>query len=381
MNRRGVPTQRTVKLTTAALVILVLTLAAVTVWASLDVSRSSNRANADLKLGAIYQDIAVAVADEGTAVQAYRDDRVGAKRRLVQAQSRLRAGVADLRRYGSRSDRAIAPYIAADELRYQWASRALFDAVGRSDRRAAQRISTTELATAYRSIQRLADLAARVHRGRALTATSGVSRRSSHFAGFVSLAYLGGFSLLGACVFFLLRLQSALHRMASRQHHLARHDTLTQLPNRLFWHEAAAELLNGDEPAAVLLIDLDGFKFVNDTLGHDQGDAMLKVVAKRLTDELRTDDVIARMGGDEFAILLSRTDVHGAVEVAEKTAAALAQPCQLLGLEVLPAGSIGIALSPSHGTDIETLLKHADRAMYSAKVSRTGPVIFEPTLA
>ena len=366
------PGKRTTNLTTVALGLLVLLLAAGTVWTSLDVSRSSRRANADLTLGTIYQDIRSAVADEGAAGLGYRDHPEGAKRRLAAAQSGLRDGVAELRRSGTAADRAIVPYIVANELHYQWATRDLLEAIEQHNNAEAERIGRLEMGPAYRTVQRLVDLAARVHRDRALKAISGVSHRSGRFVVFVSLAYAAGFVLLGACAYFLLRLQGALHDMVASQHELARRDPLTGLPNSRHWQETIAERLSGQAHAAVLLLDLDGFKDVNDTLGHEQGDAVLKIVAGRLADTMRSDDFVARMGGDEFAVFLPATEGEGAARVAGNIATRLAEPCDLLGVEVRPCASIGIAVYPDDGTDEHALLRHADRAMYAAKTRDQG---------
>lgn len=380
MSRFAVPRRRTMTLTTLTLALLVVLLAVGTVLTSLDVSRSSKRANRDVALGVVYQDIRAAVADEGVAGISYRDQPARSRRQLTKAQARLREGVVQLRRDGAPSDRAIAPYLVADELRYQWGARQHFAAVDRGDDRTARRILRAEMLPAYRNVQRLVDLAAFVHRKQALDATSGVSHRSATFAGWATLAYAGGFLLLAACGYFLLRLQTSLRQMASGQHQLARQDPLTGLPNRRLWQELAEARLHAKAPVAVLVLDLDGFKHVNDTLGHDQGDVLLKVVAERLSGALRTDDVVARMGGDEFALLLPGTDYAGARAVADAVALALEPPCHLRGLELRLRASAGIALAPAHGTDVDTLLKHADRAMYVAKATGAGAVVFTDDL-
>ncbi|MCV2393095.1 EAL domain-containing protein [Actinotalea sp. M2MS4P-6] len=150
-------------------------------------------------------------------------------------------------------------------------------------------------------------------------------------------------------------------------------DELTGLPNRRALHAAAEALLtpNGD-PHALLLLDLDRFKEVNDTLGHHAGDALLIEVTTRLRARLRSDDVLARLGGDEFAVLLDRAGVREAQHVARDLVTALEAPIELDDLAVRTAVSIGIALYPVHGDDLSTLLRRADLAMYRAKTR--GPI-------
>ena len=123
-------------------------------------------------------------------------------------------------------------------------------------------------------------------------------------------------------------------------------------------------------PLTLLLLDLDRFKEVNDTLGHHHGDLLLRQVAERLCATLRDSDTIARLGGDEFAVLLPATDEVGARAAADKVVAALALPFDLEAVSVHVGASVGIALAPDHGQDVDTLLRHADVAMYVAK--RTG---------
>lgn len=167
-------------------------------------------------------------------------------------------------------------------------------------------------------------------------------------------------------------LQQALHR--------ARHDALTDLPNATLFHEMAQQQLavcrrKGD-PLAILFLDLDGFKTVNDRYGHALGDALLKVVSTRLSTELRQADVLARLSGDEFAVLLPGTGAPGALEVAEKLSNRAAMPWTSdEGVVVAVSASIGLALYPEDGTALSALLDAADSAMYEAKARGKGRVV------
>jgi diguanylate cyclase (GGDEF)-like protein len=157
-----------------------------------------------------------------------------------------------------------------------------------------------------------------------------------------------------------------------RIEYLASHDSLTDLPNR----EMFNQLLNFTIEAArrferrfgVLFIDLDRFKIINDSLGHEAGDRLLVETAGRLRQTLRTNDVVARLGGDEFVVILEKTEENNDVEtIARKLLSALSQPLQLSGHECHTTASIGIAMFPADGTDVQTLTKNADMAMYLAK--------------
>ena len=153
---------------------------------------------------------------------------------------------------------------------------------------------------------------------------------------------------------------------------MANHDALTGLPNRLLLQDRLAQAIAKAQRArrqvAVMFIDLDRFKHVNDSLGHEAGDRLIVEVARRLGGVLRESDTVARQGGDEFVVVLA--DLNGpddAALVAAKLLDSLFQPLALSGQEVFPSGSIGIAMYPDHGRDSEALLKAADSAMYRAK--------------
>jgi diguanylate cyclase (GGDEF)-like protein/PAS domain S-box-containing protein len=157
-----------------------------------------------------------------------------------------------------------------------------------------------------------------------------------------------------------------------RIQHLAYHDNLTGLPNRSLLQDRLAHSIAHAERSqrrvAVLFIDLDNFKNINDTLGHDVGDELLRQVSRRLTECIRLEDTIARQGGDEFIVLLdSLDDSRGASVVAEKILNRLRQPFELGGTEQHVSGSLGIALYPEDGPDPQTLLKNADTAMFHGK--------------
>jgi diguanylate cyclase (GGDEF)-like protein len=164
----------------------------------------------------------------------------------------------------------------------------------------------------------------------------------------------------------------------------ALHDALTGLPNRTLFRDRAIEgmataRLDAGAMSAVLLIDLDRFKEINDTLGHHIGDLLLKEVGPRVRGSVRGDDIVARFGGDEFAIFIR--DVESpelALQIAGQVRTALADPYVVEDLQLHVEGSIGIALAPDHGTDIDTLLQRADVAMYMAKETHSGSRLYTP---
>src|ERR1039457_5187059 len=159
---------------------------------------------------------------------------------------------------------------------------------------------------------------------------------------------------------------------ALRIEYLAYHDGLTALPNRSLFNkllsQAISQAQRHNKPLAVAFIDLDRFKQINDTLGHEAGDALLKEVASRLKTCLRDSDIVARLGGDEFVVLLTElSDEKFAATVAQKLLESIAQPFVLLGQDFRVTASIGISTYPLDGLDEQTLTKNADIAMYQAK--------------
>ncbi|MGE5547381.1 MAG: EAL domain-containing protein [Solirubrobacterales bacterium] len=159
---------------------------------------------------------------------------------------------------------------------------------------------------------------------------------------------------------------------AARIHHLAHHDALTGLPNRVLFQErlraALAQGKRADFKVALMFLDLDKFKDINDTLGHHVGDLLLKAVAKRLQRCVRETDTVARLGGDEFAVILTNlTDPEGAGTVADTIIASIADPFGIEEHEVVTSTSIGVTVFPDDSEDADQLLKNADLAMFRSK--------------
>ncbi len=163
-----------------------------------------------------------------------------------------------------------------------------------------------------------------------------------------------------------------VHSRQSHLDHLVHHDALTQLPNRILFRDrlehALAIAIRGDVLVGLMFIDLDRFKQVNDSLGHLVGDELLKRIAQRLTSLMRSSDTVARLSGDEFAILIEGVSSREALApVAEKILNAISEPMVIAGNELRVSASIGIALAPFDDVSVEYLLRDADTAMYEAK--------------
>jgi len=169
--------------------------------------------------------------------------------------------------------------------------------------------------------------------------------------------------------------------LARRMSYVAQHDVLTELPNRMLLNDRLSQAMGmaqrHHKKLAVLFVDLDRFKTVNDSLGHATGDAVLQSVAKRLREALRDTDTVSRQGGDEFVILLPEINTaQDADRVAKKLLATLAEPQMAGGSAVPVTASIGISVYPEHGQDAESLVHCADMAMYEAKRSGGGNYCF-----
>ncbi|MDR4478687.1 MAG: GGDEF domain-containing response regulator [Nitrospira sp.] len=178
----------------------------------------------------------------------------------------------------------------------------------------------------------------------------------------------GGTDFLARSILYAIERKRAQERLT----YLAQHDQLTGLINRALFRDrlvhAMARSKRKDLPLAIMLLDLDRFKTVNDTLGHDVGDQLLKVVAMRLEECVREVDTVARMGGDEFtAILEGIAGEEDVLVVAKRIVASLSTPFEIGPHRISIGVSIGITLYPSDDEDIDELLRHADKAMYAAK--------------
>lgn len=181
--------------------------------------------------------------------------------------------------------------------------------------------------------------------------------------------------------FTMMRKQ--VHTRQTALEHQALHDALTGLPNRTLLYDRVQQTINKlqreDGSMVLLMMDLDHFKDINDTLGHQVGDRILEKVSRRLVNTLRDTDTVARLGGDEFAIALPMQDQGYAENVAKKILASLEKPFQIEGYQLFVGGSIGIAVYPEHGDRVDKLLQHADVAMYVSKRSNTGYRIYDPS--
>jgi len=178
-----------------------------------------------------------------------------------------------------------------------------------------------------------------------------------------------------------------IQAMHARVRHLAMHDDLTGLYGRPMFGELLAKAVEqarrGMPPVAMLLIDLDDFKAVNDSHGHPVGDALLQEVARRMHAALRSSDVLARLGGDEFAVLLhDQADSANVLAVVHKLLQVIAQPWRGEHHEAFPSASIGVVFAPHDGDDAATLMRHADLAMYRAKEAGRGTyAVFDAAMA
>ena len=198
---------------------------------------------------------------------------------------------------------------------------------------------------------------------------------------YVDLA-VGLAALYLALVVITASVSRGLRREAALNAYLAEHDVLTELPNRTFFHrrasDAVALAVRNNESVALAIIDLDRFKEVNDTLGHHNGDCLLRELAARLAASMRAGDTVARLGGDEFGLIVR--DVEDAEPALQRLREVIDREVEINGLPLSVQASMGFVIAPEDGTDVDTLLQRADVAMYVAKARHAGVARYDETL-
>lgn len=346
----------------AVLAAVLLALGATAGWSVVAIGRSTDQMTRATEKLEAYADLQRAVGGQAFAEAGHRRaPGPGTRARVDRAVADVADAVEGVRAVGGERDGALMSYVTLVNDRYVVETRRTLGPDGgttRDDRVAGPALD---------AVQRLIDGAVAGHRERVATVREDQQQLTRQLQVAVPAVLLVGFAALLLCWRLLLTRQRRLAESAAAHESRALHDPLTGLANRdLFRREAEAALAEG--PCVVLLGDLDDFKLVNDSLGHQAGDTLLTQVAARGKGALRERDVAARLGGDEFAFLLR--DARDARVGTARLTEAVGAPLLLDETLVTPAMSLGCAVAPTDGTDVDALLAAADRDLYRNKRQR-----------
>ena len=361
-----------------SLVLVLVGVSSFAVWSSLSTSRLGQRAIESSLLSDHYAAATLAVAAEESLERKYRlEPGPQVRQRYQRAAADLMTAMGLVRRDGFPEDRVIVDRVLAAHGPYLDAIARMFDAVDRGDTAQVLRIDGSEVDPKFDLIAQLVDKAASEHHDLALRALEDLRARQSFNARATPVVFLIGLALVALFAGVLRRTRLQLDHQREQAVHDSLHDALTGLPNRTLLADRFEQALRAGRRdgsiTGLLLIDLDRFKEVNDTLGHHCGDQLLVQIGTRLAEALRDVDTVARLGGDEFAVLLPAVDgLAGAIGVADRLRTALAVSFELEGVQLDVEASIGVVVSGEHGDDPATLLQRADVAMYAAKQQGRG---------
>jgi diguanylate cyclase len=377
------PSYRISRLAWAGLALTLIVIAVVTVVGGALTRRATDTVQRSSALAAAFVRADEAVAAEVTLRQEYRlTPSPDVRAEYATWRAELFAAMDDIDRYGSQSDRRVAASVRDHRAYLDAATERMFNAVDAGDAALAGAIEHAEIAPVSRVLDQLIDGTAETNATGAQAAVAELRR--VHNLTFVVTIVAFGVGVVLAIFFALLirRYQRDLVEQAERSRYEALHDRLTGLPNRGLFTDriehALAMCRRNGESMAVMLLDLDRFKEVNDTLGHHYGDELLRCVAARLREVVRETDTVARLSGDEFAVLLQGADQRIAGEVAERALRRLHQNFTLNDTTVDIEISVGVAIAPTHADNVTDLIRCADLAMYTAKDAKTGVVFFDP---
>src|SRR5664280_1909894 len=392
----GHRTARRGRLASFGLVLILLGVSVFAVWSSQATSRAARAASLASRLSDDYADAATAVAAEESLERKYRlEPGPDVQARYDAAAGMLVNALALVRRDGDAADRARVDELLVAHTAYLAAIDRMFRATDRGDTATVLKIDVAEVDPPFGAIQQTVDDAAEAQHQKSLGQLAHLERLETLTGRLTPLVFLAGLLLVAALGSIIRGYRRQLDIERTQAIHDSMHDALTGLPNRTLLADRFTQALRAARrdgtTAALLLIDLDRFKEINDTFGHHCGDLLLTQVGPRLTAALREVDTVARLGGDEFAVLLPDiTHTSAAIGVADKLRAALESPFHIEGFDVEGfdvegldldvEASVGVVLSGEHGADATTLLQRADIAMYVAKSQNLGVFAYDPAV-
>ncbi len=370
------------------LVAVLVGVAGFDLWASQYTSQVTQRAVVASRVSEEFDRASDALATEESLERKYRlEPSPGVRGSFDRAAADLVSALEAVRSDSGRdaSDAAVVMQLLPKHAAYLEAIGRTFAAVDRGDTSTVLAIDSGETDPMFGSIEEAVNFEADEHHDDATRALDKLSRLESFTGKATPAVFAMGLLLAALFAATLRRVRRQLHNQRERALHDSLHDQLTGLPNRALLADRFDQALRAGRRqnlcVGFLLIDLDRFKEVNDTLGHRFGDRLLTQIGPRLATVLRDMDTVARLGGDEFAVVLPTVDsVSGVMAVAARLRDALSAPFDVEGIEVAVEASIGVAVSGVHGDDMATLLQRADIAMYIAKEQGIGVLAYDPGL-
>jgi len=377
LSRRGIR-----RAAMAGLAVGLAALATLTIGGTLSTRQATAEVRASNRVSSAWESVLVEISKEDDALHAYLAtgtglDRDGLRAVIGSAQERLGWITAT----GGSDEAFQAAQFQHHYESYENTLRAVVTA-GERDRQNDIDANVQPAALEFAALRRMSVANVERQRRELEAYLAMVDRRNRTLQSLAVGVFAADLTTFALCTAILVAYQRRVERQAESSHHQAMHDALTGVANRVLFRDRAEQAIHlatrTRQPVGVISLDLNGFKQVNDTLGHHSGDLLLKHVAARLTDCVRETDTIARLGGDEFAILLPNvSSAADASEVARRVLETIRQPLDLDGNPASVGASIGVAVFPEHGGDLESLLQRADGAMYTAKRGRLGICLVE----
>jgi diguanylate cyclase (GGDEF)-like protein len=365
------------------LAVTMLALTGLSVLGTVGTRRSAETVAHSVALAEAYDRAHDAVEAEESLERKYRLEPSAAVRsRYRAAGAELDAALRDVRARGGATDRRLADTVGDLHSRYLAGVAEMFAAADAHDEAAVERLDDERTDPAMTKMSDLVKAATDAHARAAAKAVGSLRQVEGVVFTTGTIGFGLGLCLLVVFMLVVIGHQRALLAQAALSRHQALHDTLTGLPNRTLFAsrltEALPAHLGSGDSLAVLLLDLDRFKDVNDSLGQRYGDELLRQFGTRVGQVLRPDDTVARLSGDEYAVLLPHIGVEDATAIAERIIASVHQSFMLDDVSVDVEVSVGIAIAPAHADAAEELLRCADTALRAAKNAKTGLMVYRP---
>jgi diguanylate cyclase (GGDEF)-like protein len=367
---------------TAALAGVLLALAGYVIQGTVHTTRATEQQSHALVVDSLFFEARIAIAMQEVNLRHYQvEPSVAVQQRFDQVVLTANDTLAQIIAGDTGQARADALRLRDEQLAYQALAEQLIALIADSDPAHVQ-LDRLEVTPAFYTLQDDVDEVSRAYHDAAQLQVSALRRTQVRLLVGTSVGFAVGLTLVGMILRLVLSYQRRLVEQAAASRHLALHDPLTGLPNRTLFGQRlqtalAAVPADGSHQVALMVIDLNGFKAVNDTLGHHAGDLVLLESGRRLAAGVGADGVVARLGGDEFAVLLPRVaGAAEATELAERLVGALRRDFVLAEGPAAISGSLGIALGPLHGAGDE-LFRNADAAMYRAKGNGGGVAVYD----